>query len=604
MLTNKKRRVRCPDLFLTIFGICLLAGCTPPGPRAFLEGKQLIEQGKFALAAERLEVATSLLGTNALAWNYLGVAYHGAGQATNAALAYQRALALNRDLVEVRYNLGCLLLDQNRPDAAKSELTAYTLRQPNSPGGWLKLGIAQLRTRELGAAEKSFDSVLRLDAQNPEALNALGVVQLQKSRPREAAQYFNAALKQSPNYRPALLNLAVVSHQHLNARPLALQKYREYLESKPRPANWEAVNATAQALENQLSAAKSTSPTNPVAQVKVTTNVVTRTPDSLPRVAPTNSTKSELPINQPSAATATKLTPSNPKSATPPAKVEVVSVPDATVVRPVQDDFVAPPALAAPEPAAGTKSASPTATEPKAAKKGFFQRVNPVNLFRREPKPAPNVTPLDSPVDPSPTKPVEVAAVASKPEALPPAKATDALSSALPVFSQYVYRSPAKPTTGNRREAEVSFVQGVQAQRDHRPAAAVIAYRAAANADPSFFEAQYNLGLAAFDAGDLPQSLLAYELALAITPDSANARYNFALVLKEANYPVDAARELEKLLATHPAEVRAQLALANLYAQQLSQPPLARTHYLKVLALDPRHPQSTAIRYWLAANPK
>ena len=61
---------------------------------------------------------------------------------------------------------------------AKSELIAYTLRQPNSPGGWLKLGTAQLRTRELAPAEKSFENVLRLNAHNPEALNALGVIQL------------------------------------------------------------------------------------------------------------------------------------------------------------------------------------------------------------------------------------------------------------------------------------------------------------------------------------------------------------------------------------------------------------------------------------------
>ena len=63
-------------------------------------------------------------------------------------------------------------------------------------------------------------------------------------------------------------------------------------------------------------------------------------------------------------------------------------------------------------------------------------------------------------------------------------------------------------------------------------------------------------------------------------------------------------QELEKLLTAHPEEARAHLSLANLYAQQLNQPSLARPHYLKVLAIDPRHPQATAIRYWLAANPQ
>src|SRR6266542_808390 len=75
----------------------LLAGCTPPGPRALLDGKQLLDEGKYLQAVEKLKIATSLLATNAQAWNYLGVAYHRAGQPANAAVAYQKALSLTRD---------------------------------------------------------------------------------------------------------------------------------------------------------------------------------------------------------------------------------------------------------------------------------------------------------------------------------------------------------------------------------------------------------------------------------------------------------------------------------------------------------------------------
>jgi hypothetical protein len=49
--------------------------------------------------------------------------------------------------------------------------------------------------------------------------------------------------------------------------------------------------------------------------------------------------------------------------------------------------------------------------------------------------------------------------------------------------------------------------------------------------------------------------------------------------------------------------VRAHFALANLYSQQLGQPGKARAHYLRLLELDPQHPQATAVRYWLEANP-
>ena len=129
-------------------------------------------------------------------------------------------------------------------------------------------------------------------------------------------------------------------------------------------------------------------------------------------------------------------------------------------------------------------------------------------------------------------------------------------------------------------------------------------YRLAIQADPALFEAHYNLGLAATEAGNLTAALAAYENALAVQPQSLDARYNFALVLKQANCLSDAVNELERVVASYPNETRSHLVLGNLYAQQFRQPAKARQHYLKVLELEPRHPQAAVIRFWLAANPQ
>ena len=107
----------------------------------------------------------------------------------------------------------------------------------------------------------------------------------------------------------------------------------------------------------------------------------------------------------------------------------------------------------------------------------------------------------------------------------------------------------------------------------------------------------------AYRSRDFNQSLHAYEMALAIRPDSADARCNFALALKAAGYVTDAVNELGKMLASNPDDARAHLALGNIYAQQLHDPAQARAHYLKVLQLDPRNPQATDIQFWLSANP-
>ena len=108
--------------------------------------------------------------------------------------------------------------------------------------------------------------------------------------------------------------------------------------------------------------------------------------------------------------------------------------------------------------------------------------------------------------------------------------------------------------------------------------------------------------------GDLTQSLLAYETALAIKPDSFSARFKFGLALGRAGYIQDAAQEFERTLAANPGETPAHLsqvhlALANLYAEQFHRPAYARPHYLKVLDLDPDNSQALAIRAWLRANP-
>jgi tetratricopeptide (TPR) repeat protein len=528
-------------LVLTVFCGLLFNGCAPPGPRALLAGQRLIDQRKYPQAVEKLRTATSLLPGNAQAWNYLGLACQHSGEPAESEKAYQRALALDHDLTEAHYNLGCLWLAQGKWEAAKTELMAFTLRRANSAEGLLRLGAAQLasaeretgaqgRTRELAAAEKSFTDALRIDPQSAEALNGLGLVRLQRGRAGDAAHYFSSALQKQHDYGPALLNLAIVSQQYLKDRQFAVQKYREYIALKPPPDNLEAVNAILRQLEQDLNPPPHPAGPTPVSQISSNISALkppaTNVARSLAaRPEPSNNLSKAPAIvnvakpagaaNSSRAATASNVAPH--------ANVEVVSVTEEPVLRVAQDN-------------------PPTAT------------------------PLPTETPANS--------------------------------------GAYLYLAPSKPVSGNRAAAERSFSQGAQAQEAHHLREAIAAYQAATRLDPSYFEAHYNLGLASTEAGNLPVALRACEMALAARPESLDARYNFALVLKRANYLADAARQLEKVVAANPNETRANLALGNLYAQQLHQDTKARQYYLKVLETEPNHPQASAIRYWLIGNPQ
>ncbi|HLH55783.1 MAG TPA: tetratricopeptide repeat protein [Verrucomicrobiae bacterium] len=602
-----RTRAQCL-LFLQTLFVVLLLGCGPPGPRAVLEGKQALDRGDIPHAIEELRDATQLLPTNALAFSYLGLALQQAGQQAEAEAAYQRALALDHDLTEVHFNLGCLFLSEsNKFDQAKSELINYTLRRPNSAEGWLRLGEAQLRSREITAAEKSFGEALRLSPQSAEAMTYLGLARYQRRRANEAAQFFTKALKQQPDYGPALLNLAIVAQQDLNDPRLALEKYRQYLALKPVPENAPNISAIVRELELELNPPAREPVTNATAATTLThtnvvksaelahnaaslkpsqTNASPKTQGSQKLDPSTNVAKVSSPTNAP------KTVSSIPTNTTQPLPVEVVKLEAEPVIKPAQDNFgsVTPVPAKQPERPGEYSSSSLSASEQRAQKKGFFQRINPMNLFGRDSKTQSFTT-------------ISPAATQSGEQAIPGRNAT---SSAVEVrgFPRYDYRSPEKPLPGDRNAAETAFASGVQEQQAGHLSQAIQAYRRAAQLDPAFFDAHYNLGLAATDNGNLPLALAAYETALAIRPESLDARYNFGLVLKQAGYVLDAATQFERVLAKYPNEGRAHLALGNLYAQQLQDPAKARQHYLAVLALAPQSPQAGAIRYWLLDHPK
>lgn len=612
--------------FLLLF---VLAGCTPPGPRALLAGKSSLDKGDYVAALEKLKTATTLLPTNALAWHYYGLAAQHSGQFSDAEKAYIRALNLSRDMAEARFNLGCLMLDLNRLPEAKAHLTAFVLQRGNSVPGLLKLGSAHLHSREIPAAERCYAEALRLDAGNPEAYNGLGLARIQRARPGEAAQFFNAALKDHPEYGPALLNLAVVRHQYLNDKVSALHTYREYLKLKPAPPDAAQVASVVQKLEAELAppaapaavAAASTPPpatstvaaaspapatlhppaataakrppqpasTSSVQPAPPTREVAARPPQPVPPSTATTaaSSRSPVPATAQSEAAARPVPKAPAIAPASPARVEKVTVAADPQVKPAQD--VPLPAPGVPEQTNIVASAAPPAATvpPRPERRGLLQKLNPMNLFDGSDGPRPATV-----YPPPPSQAAQTA------QAAPLHSTSEAPG------PRYRYRRPSRPLPGNRIEAKGAFTLGVKAQAAGQLSEAIRAYRHATQVDPSYFEAHYNLGVALSAQKDLPGALAAYENALAARPNSLDARFNLAWTLKDAGFVQDAIAELDTLLMSYPNEARGHLTLANIYAQQLRDPAKARPHYIRVLELQPRHAQAAAIRNWLTSNPR
>ncbi len=618
LMVTKKIPAAFALLFVALMA-AFLTGCRPPGPKALLDGKRLLDKGNIPEAIERLQVATEILRTNAVAWNYLGIALHQGRQSSNAVIAYRRAMATDPDMMEARLNLGTLLLELGRAGEAKSEFTGYTLRRPNAVEGFQKLAAAEMQLREFVQAEQHLGRALQLDDANPDSWNSLGLVQVQRNRVRDAAQSFSTALQRRSGFAPALLNLAIVSQQHLGDKPAALKLYRQYLGTNPAPPDADAISGIIRQLEIELAPPRprvvvQTPPPAPVPAPDAASGDAARNTKRPAVVAQTAITNPPAVRTSPPPVAVLKPEPPQPKPVTPPPQIVrplptlVKLQPEPEIrVAPVSEVRVAKVAATSPVPVEVVieQPVAPVIVASK-EKKGFLQSLNP---FKRDTNKtaAPEAAPTDAGrvtshgvPDPATSRPpvtvVEVVTI--------PAASLTQPSTAPRADGRYAYRGAGSTTPGDRTAAQRFAAKGAQALESKRYIEAATAFRSAAGADPGWFPAQLNHAAAALQAGRVVESLHAGETALALQPDSTEARYNFALALKQGNFSQDAANELERLLVANPSDARAHLALGNLYAEPLRQADKARVHYLRVLEMEPRHPRAASINFWLKANPR
>jgi tetratricopeptide (TPR) repeat protein len=661
-------------------GVLLLPGCQPSGEEALVRGDRELQAGRPQEAIQHFELAASKLPTEGQVWNRLGLAYHAAGRLPDAQKAYLRALEFNRNLFDVRFNLGELLLELNQPREAEAEFRTYlnaSTDNARNPDAWRGVGLALQAQRQYPNAEIALANATRLNPQDGDAWNALGLVRVQARKPREAYQAFQQAAQAAPELASARLNLAVTAQQSFNDRRAALGHYRDFLTLQSSGPEADSVRAVVEDLEIKLGLVRPpapvtptnpppalvqtsrpptvvTPPTNPPPTVAVRSNppprppIVVTSPPPARAVVASNPPKPTVVVTTPPPKPVVVTPPSTesqkPKPPTTPPPTPVPEVPlevvavtndptprraDDTVARPrpagrlavpipetrppettVRVPEPTPPPVAVvtpaptPEPAPdaaptdadGANADSETDADGK-PRRGFWGKVNPVRWgnptkwFRKE-------GPAQAEVPDREAAKSTTARASTQVTPLPPAVPPK------PVWSRYTRENPLAPARGNRAAADAEYQRGAQAHQKGDLKAAADAYRRAIALDPAHFESQHNLTLVALQQGDLKTSLSVGEVAVALDPDSANARYNLAVALQRSRYPVDAAEELEKLTRLHPDDPNAHLALATLCAGDLADPDCARTHYERVLALKPNHPQAENIRRWLDRHPR
>ena len=145
--------------------------------------------------------ATLVMGTlSALTW--LQVGYW-----KSSVELFQHTLEVTTDNPVAHYNIGIILTDQGKLDAALNHYAAAIRSNPRLKKAYYNQAIILAQKGYNSAAIRNFTKALRIDPDYAEAHNNLGVVLIQQGNIDEAISHFTEAVRLRSNYITAQKNL-------------------------------------------------------------------------------------------------------------------------------------------------------------------------------------------------------------------------------------------------------------------------------------------------------------------------------------------------------------------------------------------------------------
>ncbi len=135
--------------------------------------------------------------------------------------------------VELDFKSAIVLMQQEKYVQAIPVLNAVIEREKRLPAPYVNVAIAHNKLGDVKAAEENLISALKLDIGHPVANNELGLLYRKKGRFRAARTAYENAIKEHPEYLPAIKNLGVLCDLYMHDFDCALQQFEDYLELKP-----------------------------------------------------------------------------------------------------------------------------------------------------------------------------------------------------------------------------------------------------------------------------------------------------------------------------------------------------------------------------------
>jgi len=135
--------------------------------------------------------------------------------------------------VELDFKNAIELMQEGKNAQAVTILKTVIEREKRLPAPYVNIAIAYNRLGDAKAAEENLISALKLDIGHPVANNELGLLYRKSGKFKAARTAYENAIKEHPEYLPAIKNLGVLCDLYLHDYDCALQQFEDYLELEP-----------------------------------------------------------------------------------------------------------------------------------------------------------------------------------------------------------------------------------------------------------------------------------------------------------------------------------------------------------------------------------
>jgi superkiller protein 3 len=633
----------------------MIPGCGgDPGAQAFEEGLRQIEQGHYARAKVLLEKSITRRPTsdeNARAHNYLGLASSRLGQLDQAIKAFEESIRLDPGYFEPSYNLAVLMHRVGKVQRARQLLHETSVHHGNDTRALEFLAHTYLEEEAWSSARDILERVLEQAPGSPSALTSMGLAAGGLEGPEARVAYLMRALEQSPDYAPALFDLALTYERELNDPDKAVTFYGRFLAVAKEGGEREYARKAYENLllsgsgpdesDDALAVPQEEDVPNPVTSSEKrsydelladarTAAAAGRVKDALAwtlEAAERAKQRRDHADTERALKTALELCPTEEDAFITWGQYCIDRARYDQAIRAFRSALALNPRRS--ESLLGMAEAATEAHEYDAALVTLKQalRIDAENqdalwslatlydehlsndekaalayrTFARRFPDDPRIVRAQErlerleketapPPAPEPVRPEPEPE--PRPAATKPAPAAD-------TGGGLGIRPAAKRDTGTAIEA---YNRATRHQEKGEWDKAIFNYRRAIENDPSFALAYYNLGTAYKATGETNLSKEAYLHAVQIQPEMLNARYNLALLYMELGSHSAAIEQLRTVARLRPDHAPTHYALGMLYARNRQALDLAKKHYRKFLELAPNDAAAAEAKRWLDAH--